>query len=539
MLNSKILLGALFLFAGAIGAPLNATVYEANSVMMNTGAGSGTDMYFSLLGETKDGYQIWSGNNTSGSHRWTYWKIDGGDKISCSYTNINTNTKYHLDTSYSNYFRDIESDSKYYHFLKVQGKTSADFFYWNMSSAPSFASEFYVVANVDFSTDAYKFVTKDRCYKQTVNYKINGITKTVFDHCVVEYSTDSGTSWVGVAQLDSMAGTVQAKVPWTATAVRYRVKAYPKSSYKVVVENGYWAVADTTDRELKPTDVDYSFNVTDLKSSCKTDNYGNKLYTPIVSYSCSDNIKDAFSTGRILSSIDGGETWSPVMRDLKSSKGSFSTTVLAGFTRYMFRIYWESVSGAQDIKELNPVAQIDTCLTYAPAFVVAQLKSEIDDGKDQIHKTLSPTVQFLLNDDLYMTCRGNAVISVSSDDGATWTELSQVAVNKKICTAQVTIPADKTQYKFRIQLKSVIDEDHKTMTEQTVSVETPTYLYTPDIPTGIDDVAIDGGKALVDVYTLSGKLVAKQVRACDINNILEGGTYVVGNKVVIVNKSAK
>lgn len=179
---------------------------------------------------------------------------------------------------------------------------------------------------------------------------------------------------------------------------------------------------------------------------------------------------------------------------------------------------------------------IDTCLTYSPAFVVAQLKSEIDDGKDDIHKTLSPTVQFMLNDDLYMTCRGNALVSVSSDDGATWTELSQVAVNKKICTAQVTIPADKTQYKFRIQLKSVVDEDRETMTEQTVSVETPSYPYTPDIPTGVDDATIGNSNAIVDVYTLSGKLVAKQVRAGDVNSILENGTYVVGNKVICVNK---
>ncbi len=533
---TQILLGSLLLFAGATAPQLNATVYQANSVMMNTGAGSGTDMYFSLLGETKDGYQIWSGNNTSGSHRWTYWKIDGGDKISCSYTNIYTNTKYHLDTSYSNYFRDIESDSKYYHFLKVQGKTSADYFYWNMSSAPSFASEFYVTANVAFSTGAYELVSKDRCYKQSISYKVEGITKTLFDHCTVEYSTDSSASWVEVAQVDSMEGTVQAKVPWTDTKVRYRVTAYPKSSYKVVVENGCWVVADSTDQELKPTGIDYNFNVSDLKSRCETDQFGNKLYKPTVSYSCSDNIKNAFSTGRILYSLDGGKTWAPVMRDLSASQGSFTTSVLAGFTRYLFRIYWESVSAAQSIKELNPSMDIDTCLTYSPAFVVAQLKSEIDDGKDDIHKTLSPTVQFMLNDDLYMTCRGNALVSVSSDDGATWTELSQVAVNKKICTAQVTIPADKTQYKFRIQLKSVVDEDRETMTEQTVSVETPSYPYTPDIPTGVDDATIGNSNAIVDVYTLSGKLVAKQVRAGDVNSILENGTYVVGNKVICVNK---
>lgn len=538
MSNTKILLSALFLLAGAIAAPLNATVYKANSVMMNTGAGSGTDMYFSLLGETKDGYQIWSGNNTSGSHRWTYWKIDGGDRISCSYTNINTNTKYYLDTGYSQYFRDIESDSKYYHFLKVLSQTSADFFYWNMSSTPSFAPEFYVTANVAYSIGSYEFVSKDRCYKQQVNFNVEGITKTMFDHCIVEYSTDS-TSWVEAAQVDSMSGTVQAKIPWTATKVRYRVTAYPKSSYKVVVENGCWSAADSTDRELKPTGVDYKFNVSNLKGRCETDQFGNKLYMPTVSYSCSDNIKNAFSTGRIQLSIDGGETWVPVMRDLSSSEGSFTTSVLAGYTRYMFRIYWESVSGAQNIKELNPMALIDTCLTYSPAFVVAQLNSEIDEGKDQIHKTLSPTVQFMLNDDLYMTCRGNAVISMSSDDGATWTELSQVAVNKKICTAQVTIPADRTQYKFRIQLKSVVDEDRKTATEQIVSVETPNYLYTPDIPTGVDDATVGTSNALVDVYTLSGKLVAKQMRASDVNSILENGTYVVGNKVVIVNKSAK
>ena len=535
----KLLLSTLLLVVGAMAAPLHATVYKASSVMMNTGAGSGNDIYYKLLGETKDGYQIWGGNNTSDGIRYTYWRIDGGEKISISNTNISINTKYHFDTSYSaGYFRDIESDSKYYHFMKVQSQTSADFFYCESHVYPAFAPEFYVVSNISHSTGSYKLVSKEKCYKQSVSYNVEGITSTLFDHCAVEYSTDGGSTWAAVAQSDSMAGTMEASIPWTSTKVRYRVTAYPKDTYRPVVENDCWTEADTTDQELKPTDVSIKFNVSDLKKNFDIDELGYYHFQPTISFSCSDNMRYAFKSAYITYSINGGDIILPVKSDIDYSSGEFTlSTVSAGNSKYKFYLHVSSVDELKSFPEFNTMVEYDTCLTYSPAFTVVQLSTEIDEGKDDRGKTLAPTLQFMLNNDLAFTRDAKSgKIQMSNDNGATWSDLCDFICYKKIGTKQLNIPATYTQYKFRVSMTSIVDVNQTGATEQTVIGESPNYLYTPDVPTGVDDATIGTDDTPVDVYTLAGKLVAKQVRPSEVKSLLESGTYVIGNKVTVVNK---
>ena len=538
MLNRKAFIGLLALASVAIAPAAKATVYSANTVIMNTGQGGGTDIYFKYLGETSDGYQIWSGNNTADGYAYTCWKIDGGEKISKSISRFEKNTEYELVINYNGWLkwetRYIEEDSKYYHFLKVTSQTTANHFCWDMSSSLDFAKNYYITGSVDATAGDYSLDGSNQCYKQLVSWAVQGMTKDCYSRSVIEYSTDAGTSWEKGATVDSIQGSTYVSIPWTAKKVRYRVTSYPKDYYAVVVQNGHWTYTDSVDHELKPTGISCFLSASDLKSGYGEDESINyRYFQPTVSISCSDNMLAALKNSKVLYSTDGGDTWLS-SKEVDYGKGTFKVKVDAGYTKYRFRLL------SNPIDDLEPIggftAVYDTGIynvSYSPTIDMVYLEGSVDENRDDAKGTFSPTVGYVLNDDMYQTRRGKAVISVSTDGGNTWTEVGTFTPKSNEGTQQVTIPADMSQYKFRIQATSTTNWYHADQTETTVTCTSANYHYS--VPTGIDDASIDGADDTpVDVYTLAGKLVAKQVRPSEVKSLLENGTYVVGNKVVIV-----
>ncbi len=540
MLNKKAFIGLLSLVFGLTSYTANATVYAAQSVVMTTGtASSGANINFVYLGETSDGYQIWSGNNTSnGCYRYTYWTIDGGAKISKNTTKFELNNQVTLNTSYDRYQqsseRDIETDSKYYHFVRIVNKTEAIHFCWNMSSTPSFISGYYLAGNLDATAGDYELLGKEHCYKQQISWSLRGISKECYGYSTIEYSTDGGSTWQQVAVVDSIEGSTSVKIPWTMGKVRYRIIAYPKAYYKVVVKDGCWTYTDSVDHELKPTGITSRIMASDIKSGYYEDKSTNeRLYQPTIRLYASDNLLAVLKNSKIMFSLDGGDIWLPAgYTDI--GDGSLKISVNAGYTKYRFRVLSNSISEFSHISEYNPVATSDLyTVTYSPSVDLIYLNGSIDENRDESAKTFSPTIGYVFNDDLYQTCRSNAEISLSTDGGNTWTEIGSFAVTAAEGTQKVTIPADMAQYKFRIEATSIIDRYRPEQVENEVSGTSPNYHYS--IPTGIDDATIDStDDAPVDVFTLLGKLVAKQIRPSEVKHTLESGTYVVGSKVVVV-----
>ncbi len=542
MLNKKIFIGLLALVFGLTTYTANATVYAAKSVVMNTGSGDGVNINFVYLGETSDGHQIWSGNNTSnGSYRYTCWRIDGGDKISKNTPKFELNTEYPLGTHYKDWlnwdFRDIETDPKYYHFVKVTDKTEADQFCWNMSTAPDFANTYYLTGSVEATAGGYELLGKEKCYQQQISWEMKGISKDCYGYSAIEYSIDGGNTWVQCTLVDSIEGSTSVKIPWSARKVRYRITSYPKACYKVVVKDGHWIYTESADHELKPTGIYSNIAASDIKSGYyekkSTSSSKERFYKPSVTIYASDNLLAALNKSQFLYSTDGGNTWL-YTDNVKYGRGTFKVKVDAAYTKYMFRVLSFSTSEFSDVDEFNPVATSELyTVTYSPSVDLVYLDGSIDENRDDVAKTFSPTIGYVFNDDLYHTNESDAVISLSTDGGNTWTEVGSFAVNGTEGTQKITIPADMAQYKFRIEVKSVIDKYRKYQTESMVSGTSPNYHYS--VPTGIDDATIDSADdAPVDVFTLSGKLVAKQIRPSEAKHMLESGTYVVGSKVVVV-----
>lgn len=114
-------------------APISRLRYEASKVMMNTGALWGTDIYFSLLGATKDGYQIWGAQGID-KHISTYWKVDNGARLSANLNSFYPYTIYNnLTSGYNDTDRSIEEGTQWYHFVKPKSKSNIDYFMWDQN----------------------------------------------------------------------------------------------------------------------------------------------------------------------------------------------------------------------------------------------------------------------------------------------------------------------------------------------------------------------------------------------------------------------
>ena len=240
---------ALVMASAATAA--DATVYNATKVVMGT-SGSSTEM--TLLGEDADGYQIWAGQTKSDNETDLLISIDNSSAlISNSTGSFVKNKKFSLSNDFNpDMYRMVRGGSGFCHFLKVKDYLHADFFTWDLESSPGFAKEFYVSGNLYISTGLINYNSTDDYYDQKVSWSTYGINTALIERFAVEESIDGGKSWSEQGSDTLTSGTVTAKVPWTAKTVRYRVVAYPKDKYKVVVKDCCWKT-ETIDIDLMKT----------------------------------------------------------------------------------------------------------------------------------------------------------------------------------------------------------------------------------------------------------------------------------------------
>lgn len=224
----------------------HATGYEASSVTMKT---SSSDYAMSLLGETSDGYQIWGYQSTTTGIKQTEWQIDGGTAISFPISYFGTNSKRTLQTStarsYTSYERNLTTDAQNSHLLKVKSQTTADFFTWDMTSVPTFASEFTVTGSLSAAVSGGQYTNSNKSYTKTVSWSYTGITNALIDHLGIEASYDKGKAWTFVATATADATSADVEIDMSKTYVRYRVTAYTKDAYKLVADDSF--AAETED----------------------------------------------------------------------------------------------------------------------------------------------------------------------------------------------------------------------------------------------------------------------------------------------------
>lgn len=483
--------------------------YRTPSVVMNTGtAGSSTDINMSLLGQTKEGNQIWGCTNNSGKCAYTVWSIGGlmfgkafGKDFSNEVNDFERQCFYYLYPKYdSKYTRRIESKDEYSYFIKIMPKNTtfnkqqsiARFFIWDRSSSISFGNEVYVVANLSVDADGPTYSDVWKQYVQNVKWTCNGITDAMFGRVVIEASYDSGETWESTVPYVSAMGSWEMRPPVTATKVRYRVVVYPTDIYKIVVENEKWVSAETKDYEIPKFSIPCEFSSTKLMTGY-TDNsdYYKRTYSPEITWSVPSYAKDVIKSITVeYSPHNANEEWQLV--DTLSKASETQSVQISGTKAITLPAAYESLFVRLKVNVDNQYAGIANTVTqalqlstsssssYSPAFTDLRVVGSINDSYDQETDMLKLTLHYAMNDDLWQTRYGDAYIGYTIDGGSTWTQCATVASPQRDGTAQITIPADGENYRFYIGLASGHDNHFTCGTvENTKAIDyTPSFILT-------------------------------------------------------------
>ncbi len=472
-------------------------IYNAYSVIMNVGmSGSSTDIGLSLIGKTKDkNYQVWACHNTTGKYWAALWKIDAYETIRpTEYVSTFDNNKvYQLsyEGSSSDANRHVSDNSSHTHFVVVKrsgtGRYWADYFCWDRSAELSFASDYYLNGTVKMTVGNPTYSEVKSCNVQSVKWACYDVNANATGNVVIEASYDGGATWVTAATSDAAyIGCTEVAVPLTASKVRYRVAVYPKDDYRVLVENGRWVSAESTDFEQDVIGVPCSFSVGDIKTNF-TDgtNVYDRSYSPEVSWNIPNSISDIVKGATLEYCVhDGFNEWVKAA-DLTTLSGSQKVAVPMGIDCLAFRIKPTVDSSAVAVSS-DPSEVVLKTAGFEPAFTSFALDGSIDGDYDAATDKLNLKFIYQMNDDLYQTRQGSLVLSYSSDEGDTWTVISTDSSPAKSNGIQVSVPANSLKYMFRIGIASEVNN------EATCGIEssTPVYDYTPQSVLVLNDTEV-------------------------------------------------
>ncbi len=222
-------------------ATAHASAYQASKVTMCTGK---DQLSMSLIGYASGGYQIWACKNNVTDTSSATWKIDDGTAFSSATASFEPNKKYELSTEdYQDYTRTLPADTLMYHFLRVTGNETADFFTWDMVNAPSskVVKDFYISGTVAANVEDQWYGDNYESYIHSLRITVTGMPETTFDHATLELSYDGGNTWTTyTSSLTIMSSVLPIMLPIDKQTVRYRITAYPKDCYKAVWDKAKW-----------------------------------------------------------------------------------------------------------------------------------------------------------------------------------------------------------------------------------------------------------------------------------------------------------
>ena len=455
---------------------------------MNTGQGDGTNVNCSLLGENKNGNQIWGAVKGTTDYAYTYWLIDG-NKVADGTTSYSKSKSYSLSSwhwYWIGVLRQVGESATDCYFAKINGGESMNFFYCSPSDTPSCASDYYVVANISASVGAATYDGTQ--YIQPITYSVNGIQSALFKSIQVDASYDNGTTWrENVATSTVQSGTISVSTPWDKTSVMYRIKAYPNDSFRPVVQNGYWISGNTTSTTLVPSGLSCSISTPTEEQMKESLDFATKTFNPSLFWDSSEYMRKAFSSAEIQYSVDNGANWITV-KTTNSYSSQDDVAIPVGYTRYRFKISETPLAELSKIVAFYPTATSDVLeMNYSPQLYNISLEGNFDDKVDAESNSFMPIVKYSMNADLGAMADANAKIYYSTDTDPEWTEIEGgITLTGIEGSAQVAVPLGANEYKLKLSVPATVDG--KTTS---YSIESPAYSVTYS-STNVSDFTVSG-----------------------------------------------
>ncbi len=545
-LFSTVLLSAMTLATAFSAERIPAEVkYEAKSVSVNLSFLTGPNKYsqfdrnYELVGLAPDGHQIWASTLSVGETPtsdkdpgcdYAQWTIDGGEYVSNYVGSFYSNTIYDLDTSFKNHSlnhrRSLRTVSNghyslghsFVHYIKPFSQTSAQFMAYKVGAAYE-PEEFSINTHIDMTTSSEVYDIATMKHIINVDWNVANTYDAAIDK-VTLYAQMAGIEEPTVFEITGKSsGSNTFEIPWYIKDVTITAKASTTSLCAGLIHEEIQC--DTIQRDLLLDKLPCSIKVTDLRESFD-DDLG--TYNPAVEWTCPDGHEIVINNVSIDYSGDNGKTW---QHNISANRGAGTGTlsnVLPGYSKYIFRYNGRAEAYNQSCDAINLLAYDTIEVNYNPQIIRLALIGDLTENCDEQNGTIKPTIAYTLNRDLYEMSAGKAVLDCSVDNG----KFEPIATffPEENGTQTIEIGSSGKVFHFRLRVPAISEGLWVSFEE-----ETPAYYRFM----GVDDITIDDNTP-VDVYTIDGKLVAKQVLPSDAKTRLANGTYIVGGKKMVINK---
>ncbi len=539
-MTRKFLLGLVALMATfstslSTSARENENTYHAKEVYQVS------DKYYSsvhtpyvLLGTNVEGYQIWAAVFELPFKPYqdrTRWFIDDADKndgcISANTNRFETNTTYKLMRYYNVKTERWFTPGEYTHFLKVKGVYSAEYSYWSWADDVDsrdvilWSEDWFLTGSIDYSmTDPFYYPDDDN-FGVNFTWNLKDFTDEVLDYFALAVRFDNEMEYTEVYTTTEMSGNASFRIGDSSKRyVEIKPIVHFKAKYAALYNSLRTLSYQRQDFELETCKTD--FRVTSMRDNFEP---SNGTYTAMLDWTCQDLYKNTVDQIAVDYSIDEGKTWKHGISGYgyKGTDSGKIHGIIAGCNKYIFR-YQGFHNNAPNPATLYTEAYDTIEINYDPQIARFELAGSLTDNYDETANTFKTVVAYSLNRDLYEMSADKSTIEYSIDGGK-FVEAAKFMPDAD-GTQQITVPATGKSYQFRLNVTAT--RDAKWTSYSAVSLVYQRFM-------GVDDIAIEDN-APADVYTIDGKLVAKQITPSEAKAKLANGTYIIGGKKLVIKK---
>ncbi len=296
-------------------------------------------------------------------------------------------------------------------------------------------------------------------YTQTLKWNISPITDSTLQKVDIMASFDNGESWQIVYTSNRCIGSNMLDIPHSAASVQYKAVASIREKYKpYFMEDLSQLTSQTPIYILKRFAMPAVMSVDNIRKDF-TDNkqIDGRSYAPTVTWNINTYIAYAFGSGVLeCCPYKTGGHWQK-LADITSASGSLTVNVPVSSDSLLFRLTVKPKSTMKQFDDSTTTVLLATTPTSAPEFTQIALEETLNNCFDAETNSLTPTLTYAMNDDLYQTRLGAAYIYYSTDFGNTWTLAKTVKNPQQNGSVRLSIPASASVYMFRIFMANMID----------------------------------------------------------------------------------
>ena len=466
-------------------SPIYRLRYEASNVKGKAGEDGGWSFNYSLLGISKDGYQVWGCQGADCSSKYRWWIDDGTSSLSINISDYRPYTIYSDidDDYYDRWDRTAPTGTQWYHFVRVHSNKSLDYFSCNPTEEKCkqfHPYSFYLYADFFFGGRDITVNRSTHTLQQEITYGVKYIDGKMLDSIAVYASCDQGKTWKQISAIttrleegvNNYTKNEIVDIPGNGTTIRYRVVAHPKDAYKVLADGGRW-VYETADSPLTFSEAFSASSITvnpiDKEQFANTEGTPRGTYRAEIAYHMLSKVANQVDSVQIQCSNDHGKTWT-TLETTNCCEGELTERVPAGYASYLFRAVPFLKGDLANVPLLSqPVTSTEQTISYSPE--VTSLTAEKTATEESCGKTLyTYTVRYVLNTDLYRT-RREASIAYSYDDGQHWYDLQPFVPNLGgEQTVLIDMDENQRQCRFRIDVGSTAYDKETIYSKETQNI---------------------------------------------------------------------